>query len=552
MAFELFRVLGSIIIDDKDAIDSLKKTDKKAKESKEALQKISDTGKAIGKAVLVGTTAAIAAVGAMTASFIDSTGTISDNSKKVGMSAEEYQQWSYAAKLSGVEQEKLTALMVKQQKSFSDATEGSKTASDAYRRLGIDIKGLSSGQAFNKVMAALASTTNETERNALANDIFGKSYADLAPLLEEGADGMDNLKQEAIDLGGVMSNDTVAAGEELGDNIDRLKTGFQGVVNTLIESLMPTISSLIDWILANKDTIGSIFKGVFDVLASAIQFVSDNANWLLPILAALLGGIIAFQVVTTISSIIGILTTALGASTVATIGFNAALLANPITWIVLAVVALIAIIVALAMNFDKVKETAMNLWNGIKSVFGSIGNYIGSVANGIANSFWSVVDKVRNAFENVKNAIMNPVETAKNVVAGIVEKIKGFFNFDWSLPKLKMPHFSVSGSANPIDWLSKGLPKISVDWYAKGGIFTEPTIFGTNSGWKGVGEKGPEAILPINKLPELLDLDSNGIDEATINRLITVFRSTLLEVMSGWGIYVDEREFGKLSRKVSV
>ena len=80
-----------------------------------------------------------------------------------------------------------------------------------------------------------------------------------------------------------------------------------------------------------------------------------------------------------------------------------------------------------------------------------------------------------------------------------IEAIKGFFNFQISWPHIPLPHFSISGSANPLDWLSGGLPSIGIEWYAKGGIMTKPTVFGQNGNNLMIGgEAGNEAILPLN------------------------------------------------------
>lgn len=219
-------------------------------------------------------TAAGAALGVVK-EVTDKAGEISDASKRVGTSAEEYQKWTYAAKLSGIEAEKMEKLMIKQQKSFSDASEGSKTASAAYQRLGIDISKMTSEQGFNTVVDKLAGMKDITERNALANDIFGKSYADLAPLLAEGSSGINALKQEASDLGGVMSNEAVAKGEELGDMLDKLKTAGGGLVASLGTALMPIIQTVADIILDNMPMLQKIIDEIAPVL-------SDMLNQLLP------------------------------------------------------------------------------------------------------------------------------------------------------------------------------------------------------------------------------------------------------------------------------
>ena len=75
-----------------------------------------------------------------------------------------------------------------------------------------------------------------------------------------------------------------------------------------------------------------------------------------------------------------------------------------------------------------------------------------------------------------------------------------------------MPHFKVSGSINPIDWLENGTPKLSVEWYAKGGIFDRPTIFNTRYGLKGVGDaSSPEVVAPLDNLKSMI---SSAVNEA--------------------------------------
>ena len=190
---------------------------------------------------------------------------INDTSAKTGMSTDSLQQWQYASKLCGVESDKLTSLMVKQQKSFSDANEGGKTAGAAYQRLGIDIKSVgNSSDAFDAVMKKLAGMTDETTRNALANDIFGKSYADLSPLLAEGADGMDKLKQKAQDLGIVMSDDAVKAADDFGDSLDTLKATFGGLKNNLAGEFLPSITEVMDGMT-------QVMSGDVDAGIAAIQ-----------------------------------------------------------------------------------------------------------------------------------------------------------------------------------------------------------------------------------------------------------------------------------------
>lgn len=158
-----------------------------------------------------------------------------------------------------------------------------------------------------------------------------------------------------------------------------------------------------------------------------------------------------------------------------------------------------------------IKDTTSNIWQGIKDfmsgIWDGIKNMVSNAVNGVKNTISSVWDSIKNitssAWEGVKSLITTPIESAKNVVSGIIDKIKGLFNFklkfpDVSIPHIPLPHFSMSGSFNPL----KGqIPKIGVDWFAKGGILTKPTAFGMNGNNIMVGgEAGKEAVAPLSDL----------------------------------------------------
>lgn len=215
----------------------------------------------------------------------DTAGDLDDAAKRTGTTAEEYQKWAYAAKLGGMEINTLEGLMVKQQKTFSDAREGVKASAEAYKRLGINIKDISSGQAFNLVIDALADMEDETTRNALANDIFGKSYANLAPLLAEGSEGIAKWKQEVVDLGGVMSNEAVEAGASFGDSLDRLQTRFDGLKNNLAGDFLPGFTDVVDGMTEVLG--GNVDKGI-DLISSGLDKTADVLEKLGPVADAAL------------------------------------------------------------------------------------------------------------------------------------------------------------------------------------------------------------------------------------------------------------------------
>lgn len=295
----IFTLTGSILVDNSKAIDSLQKTEDKADSFAGKLGKGIEVAGKVGSAVGAAAGVAGAALGGLVMNAADAAGALDDTAKRTGMSAEEYQKYAYAAKLSGMETETLEKAMIKQQKAFSDASEGSKTASDAYARLGIDITNVgSSSEAFDLVIARLAGMKDETERNALANDIFGKSYADLTPLLGEGADGIAKLKQEAVDMGAVMSNESVDAGAQFGDMLDSAKMALNGVMNEIGISLLPILQEMLDWVMSHMPEIKQAIKTAFDVAAGAVEKVSKLFDALKPILQILYDFVVwAFPVI---------------------------------------------------------------------------------------------------------------------------------------------------------------------------------------------------------------------------------------------------------------
>ncbi|VOL90660.1 prophage LambdaSa04, tail tape measure protein, TP901 family [Streptococcus pneumoniae] len=168
--------------------------------------------------------------------------------------------------------------------------------------------------------------------------------------------------------------------------------------------------------------------------------------------------------------------------------------------------------------WETIKGVFSTVWQAIQSIvqtiFSAIQSYISNVLNGISGTVSNIWNGIKDTVSNVLNAISSTVSSvwegikstissaingARDAVSSAIEAIKGLFNFNISWPHIPLPHFYVSGSANPLDWLTQGVPSIGIEWYAKGGIMTKPTIFGMNGNNMMVGgEAGNEAVLPLN------------------------------------------------------
>lgn len=158
--------------------------------------------------------------------------------------------------------------------------------------------------------------------------------------------------------------------------------------------------------------------------------------------------------------------------------------------------------------WNTISTVASTVWNGIKStlsgIFDGISSSVSSVFNGIRDTISNIWNGIKSTassvWNGIKDTIGNAINGAKDLVGSAIEAIKGFFNFEFRWPHIPLPHFSITGSLNPVDWLSNGLPSIGVEWYAKGGILTKPTVFGSNGNSLMVGgEAGNEAVLPLNE-----------------------------------------------------
>ena len=292
------------------------------------------------------------------------------------------------------------------------------------------------------------------------------------------------------------------------------------------------------------DFVNSIIEAIEKVKEIGALFVdTDGKLTNLSKALILIGGLIlGINVGITAGNILwGAFTVALGAyeaiAGVATVVTGAlAAAATALGWPLWVIIAIIGVVVlacvALIGTWDEVmaacrvlgeniKTIWHNIWNGIQSycvyLKDAVTDWIENTKTKITSGLETAKNTVVEKFTAIKEGIKSAIDKAKDIVEKGVEKLKSFFDFEWKLPKLKLPHFSISGN---FSLKPPSAPKFSVDWYSKGGIFTKRTIL---PGGVGVGDaiqgggNAMEAVLPIDRLPSLLGLDDPSRNGITLN-----------------------------------
>jgi hypothetical protein len=238
--------------------------------------RFSKLGSTLGK-IGVGLGAGVAAIGAAaigagkalantTVSASQYADEILTQSTVTGMSTESLQAYKYAAELIDTDLETLTKTMSKNIKSMDSARSGTGATAEAYKKLGITVTdangNLKDGETvYWQAIDALGKMKNETERDATAMQLFGKSARDLNPLIAQGSGGMAKLTDEAKRMGAVMSTDTLNSLGKFDDSMQRLKSGAGAAKNMLGTVLLPQLQILAD---EGGSLLGEFTKGIGD------------------------------------------------------------------------------------------------------------------------------------------------------------------------------------------------------------------------------------------------------------------------------------------------
>lgn len=178
-------------------------------------------------------------------------GALDDTSARLGINVEELQRWQFAAQLSGVSTDEMNGALTKFQKNLADAADGSQTAVDAMKNLGVEVKDSSGNirpttEVLRDVARGVAGIQDPAKRTQALMEAFGKSGGNLGPLFANGAEGVDQLLTELEKTGGLLSEDTVKALAESGDQVDKFDMATRGLKAKLVTELLPTVTRMID------------------------------------------------------------------------------------------------------------------------------------------------------------------------------------------------------------------------------------------------------------------------------------------------------------------
>lgn len=411
-------------------------------------------------------------------------------------------------------------------------------------------------EAFQEKLDAC---NTEAEREALIRQT-------LTGLYDEAAKGYEKNSAEVI-----KQNEAQAKLQEttakLGEAVAPVVTAFTNFANEALAVILPYIQSLAENYMP---LLQSALEGITEGLASAFEWVQQHST-LLAVIAGVIGGLV---VSIGLYNAVAAVKAAMDAAQVTTLaGLAGAYLAQaaamvvaiaPYALIVAAIAAVIAIIVVCVKHWDKIKEVASKTWDSIQQktekavskvvskysemknkaqqYFNAMGENAGTIFSAITSVIESNVQTALTVVKNVlaliksvfkgdlegaKQAVMNilgalvdnfktKLNAAKDIVKSGLDAIKNFFSSaKWSLPKIKLPHLSISGSfsINP-----PSVPKFSISWYKMGGIFDNPTLFPYGGSIGGLGEAGAEMIAPLENNLGWLDKLASMLDERLANR----------------------------------
>lgn len=541
-------------------------------------QKISEAGdkiSAVGdklkplSAAAAGIVTSLAGLGYSAITASDDLNTLAN---QTGLTTAEIQKMQYASDMIDVSFSDIEGAL-KKMKSKMDP------ANATFQQLGVSVTNADgsmrgASEVFYEAIEALSQVENETERDQVAMDLFGKSADSLAGIIDDGGAALKEYGKQAEDLGLILSQDTLDSLNELNDTIDVLKANFTGAFarlgSTIALQFGPSLQKAAEYAQQLADRIANLSPETVSLIAKIAGVVAVIA----PLTIGL--GKVTKGVGTMLKTVPKVVGTVKKAGTA--IKAVSALLSPQVLIIGAVVAAVVAAGVLIYKNWDKIKAATQKMADAVKKAWNDLQTSVTNAANAVKTSVttaWTnlkttVINTVTaiktgavNAWNSLKTSVVSAVNSLKSSVIGawntlkstvtttvttLVDNVKGLFNFDLKLPEIKLPTWEdIKGGlqtiinnikdffANNIPKIDLKVPKINIDggeipwgiggkgrkpniditWerkaYNNPVMFTRPTVLATPNGNYGFGDgHGAEIVLGLNKLRELVGASSGS------------------------------------------
>lgn len=286
---ELFKILGSIVVDSDKANKDIAETDSKAGKLAGKLKSGMGTAAKWGAGIAGAAAAGATAMFGMAKKSAGVTDEIDKMSQKIGISRKGFQEYSYILSQNGTDINVLQRGFKTLTDRMDESVKGTGKGAEAFKALGLSAEDLngnlkSQEQMFEESAKALMNMPEGAEKSALAFDLFGKAGQELMPLLNGTAEDMDELRQAAHDMGLVLSDEAVDAGAEFTDTMDNVQRSMGAIGAKIGAELMPMFNDFLNWILDHMPEIQAVVGVVFDAIGVFVGVVVDIfKDYLLPV-----------------------------------------------------------------------------------------------------------------------------------------------------------------------------------------------------------------------------------------------------------------------------
>ncbi|CAM3678894.1 hypothetical protein CYOC110262_16460 [Cytobacillus oceanisediminis] len=287
ITIEIFKLFGSIFVENSEANNALDDTNKKADDTGGKFSKLGGIAKTAGGVIAAGVGIAAGAMGGLLAKTLETTSEISKFAQVNGMSTDEFQKWDSVMKTFGYSAEQASGDIAALAERAMDAASGAGENAEMFKELGVSVmdsngKLKSQEQLFNETIAGLQGMEDVTKRNAIATAMLSTTGEELAPVLNMSNEELQKMKNNAH----VISEDDLKKAEDFKLKWENAKNVMSGLVTEVGIKLMPIFQKMLDWVVVNMPQIRSTMDTVFNALSTVVNLaVGIFRDYFLPILS---------------------------------------------------------------------------------------------------------------------------------------------------------------------------------------------------------------------------------------------------------------------------